>query len=256
MAPYPPAQDAGRRMRLRALKSIYAIYARFARSLALACTKGCAACCTCDVTATALETDLIRDYMAAAGQDDRLPPQDAVQAPTRFRPQLTTNEMARRCAGGEDVPPPSKRAGTGRCPLLVHELCSIYPARPFGCRCLVSTRDCRQTGYSQIDDFTLTVNSVFLQYIEHLDAGRPWGNLIDMLYAQRPGASICIGAGHPHPECETGLLVSRTVPVLMVPPEHRERIEPILAELSRALSGKCNPSRTARNRPGLFEELS
>jgi hypothetical protein len=74
-------------------------------------------------------------------------------------------------------------------------------------------------------DYVLTVNNVFLQYIEALDKAGVQGNLIDVLiFSTSPGTS------------ERHVIKNHPLPVLMIPPEHRHRIRPLLEDLSRLLS--------------------
>jgi hypothetical protein len=82
-------------------------------------------------------------------------------------------------------------------------------------------------------DFVLTVNTVFLQTIEHLDATGCTGNLADVLLcllpdenqqAYREGRLSCSA---------TGLTGNHPLTVLMVPPEHRDRLQPILQALGK-----------------------
>jgi hypothetical protein len=117
------------------------------------------------------------------------------------------------------------------CPLLVDRLCPIYELRPHGCRCLVSRRKCAETGYAAFDDFVLSVNTVFLQAIEHVDAGGCSGNLVDVLQVlsdERNREAYRNSALH----CSTNQLIpNQPLEVLMIPPEHRTRIESILEEL-------------------------
>jgi len=112
--------------------------------------------------------------------------------------------------------------------LLTNNACPIYRLRPFGCRCMVSSIDCRKTGHAQVDEFILTVNNLFLQYIEHIDPHGGTGSLIDiLLYFDQPALletfqrKMTIAA-------DTVLALNRPIPVLMVPPEHRLRVQPIL----------------------------
>jgi hypothetical protein len=82
-----------------------------------------------------------------------------------------------------------------------------------------------------MDDFTLSVNTVFLQTIEHLDRPGCTGNLVDILQtlaldenrqAYRQNNLHCTG---------NALLPNQPLKVLMLPPEHRQNMEPILAKL-------------------------
>ena len=217
--------------KLKILDQIYTIYDRFADSLDLACKKHCDQCCTSDVILTTLEGCKIIDRLSKdteIGIIQRI--QSASEIP-RFRPQITTNRLARLCADG--IEPPEEIASEYRqaCPVLqVHE-CPVYDLRPFGCRCLVSRRHCGEKGYAEIDDFVLSVNTVFLQTIEHVDAAGCSGNLVDVLQAlsieknredYRNGKLHCTS---------NGLIANQPLEVLMIPPEHRARIEPVLQEL-------------------------
>jgi hypothetical protein len=103
--------------------------------------------------------------------------------------------------------------------------------RPYGCRCLVSRHNCGQTGYAEIDDFVLSVNTVFLQTIEHIDAGGCTGNLVDVLQAMSEDQNrqaYCSSTLH----CSANRLIpNQPIQVLMIPPEHRKKMEPILEAL-------------------------
>ena len=59
--------------------------------------------------------------------------------------------------------------------------CPLYLLRPFGCRCLVSRHDCGNKGYAEIEDFVLSVNTIFMQTIEHVDLNGCTGNMIDVI---------------------------------------------------------------------------
>jgi len=93
---------------------------------------------------------------------------------------------------------------------------------------MVSSIDCRKTGHAQVDEFILTVNNLFLQYIEHIDPHGGTGSLIDiLLYFDQPALLETFQrkmtiAG------DAVLALNRPIPVRMVPPEHRLRVQPIL----------------------------
>ena len=171
--------------KLAALERIYSIYDEFAATLNLACEKSCTHCCTMNVTLTTLEGYKIFEPLNSDGKLDLLGRLAETAGARGFRPLITTNRLAELCAAGAN--PPEEDIGTtwGDCPLLENALCSIYDLRPFGCRCFVSRQKCAATGYADIDAFTASVNTVFLQVIEHLDAGGCTGNLIDVLQVMR-----------------------------------------------------------------------
>jgi hypothetical protein len=94
---------------------------------------------------------------------------------------------------------------------------------------MISRRRCEDTGFADMEGFQVTVSTVFQQVVEHVDADGCTGNLVDVLLAltdeglPKPVASADCRAG--------GLLSNRRLSVLMVPPEHRDRIAPLLAKL-------------------------
>lgn len=70
----------------------------------------------------------------------------------------------------------------GKYPLLINDECSIYEHRPFECRSIVSTIVCREIGYSNVDEYTITLYNVMKQYIEHVDQNGVTGNLTGMMF--------------------------------------------------------------------------
>jgi hypothetical protein len=217
--------------RLKILDQIYSIYDRFAASLDLACKKKCDHCCTSGVILTTLEGYKIVDSLTSDGTADVIHKMQTAMELKRFRPQITTNRLAQLCAQGGDPPEEINTGDWQDCPLLVENRCPIYDLRPFGCRCLVSRHNCGEKGFAEIDDFVLSVNTVFLQTIEHVDAGGCSGNLVDVLQtmaAEQNRAAYGNDALH----CSSnGLIPNQAMKVLMIPPEHRTELEPILQQL-------------------------
>ncbi|MFO7708070.1 MAG: hypothetical protein R6V84_07835 [Desulfobacterales bacterium] len=221
--------EVGRK--LKALEAVCAVYDEFARTQARACSPRCTTCCTTHVTVTTLEAFKIRAALFP-GEWSRLSERLSARAGIkRLRPRLTTNALATLCAEGGDPPPENEEASPVSCPLLAEDLCSIYALRPFNCRCFISRLPCTQKGTAEVDEFVLSLNTVFLQTIEHLDSDGCSGNLLDVLavMADEPkqaayaaGALTCSAAG---------LIANRPIRVLMLPPEHRARIEPFLRKL-------------------------
>jgi hypothetical protein len=217
--------------KLTALDRIYAAYDRFCATLNVACKKYCAHCCTSNVTLTTLEGYKIVDHLIATGKLDIIGGLKHMAATTRYRPQISTNRLAELYAAEAKVPEEEMAAEWQECALLEKNLCSIYDLRPFGCRCFVSRKNCAETGYADIDEFTASMNTVFLQTIEHLDAEGCSGNLIDVLQVMASKDNRQAYAKN-RLKCETsGLIVNWSLKVLMIPPEHRTKMEPILQEL-------------------------
>lgn len=212
------------------LKQIYALYHTQIATLDPACRKGCADCCTANVTMTRLEAELLVNGLAS-GERTRMFDRLAASAATPgFRPALTTNGFAEICMSGGEPPEDAAEPGTGACPLLEDDLCTVYDLRPFGCRCMLSTTPCRQNGgQADIAEYILTVNTVFLQFIEHIDRDGFFGNLTDVLRRLAPGGEL--------PPTDAPLIPTRPIPVLMVPAEHREKIQPLFKALHNLLTG-------------------
>jgi hypothetical protein len=217
--------------KIAALDRIYAVYDGFCATLDVACKKHCAHCCTSNVTLTTLEGYKIVDHLVTAGKLDIIDGLKHMAATARYRPQISTNRLAELYAAEAKVPEEEMPNEWEECSLLAEDLCSIYDQRPFGCRCFVSRQNCAETGYADIDEFTASVNTVFLQTIEHLDAHGCSGNLIDVLQVMAPEDNRRAYA-EDRLKCETkGLIVNWSLKVLMIPPEHRTEMEPILREL-------------------------
>ena len=216
--------------KLAALDQIYQIYDNFVSGLDLACRKHCAHCCTTGVTLTTVEGYKIAKKLESKGDTQWIEKIEQASKQPHFQLKITTNQLANMCAEGIE-PPVEENTGWHVCPFLTDDLCPLYAARPFGCRCLVSRHDCGQEGYAKIDDLVLSVNTLFLQTIEHMDAGGCTGNLLDMLRvmalkenrrAYADGKLKCLSAG---------LIENQPLNILMIPPEHRIKMEPILNSL-------------------------
>ena len=213
------------------MDKIYSLYDEFAATLDLACQKSCAHCCTTHVTLTTLEGCMLVGRLPLESKADLRAKLRTNRDTGRFRPQMTTNQLADLYARGIDPPDASYRSTANTCSLLNDYLCSLYEFRPFACRCMVSRYNCAENGYAEIDDFVLSVNTVFIQTIEHLDSAGCTGNLTDLLEvmldnenwtAYEKGALSCQN---------NGLVRNHALTVLMIPPEHRARMQPILKSL-------------------------
>ena len=217
--------------KLTALDRIFDVYDRFCDPLDMACKKYCAHCCTSNVTLTTLEGYKIVDHLIATGRLGIIDRLKHIAAATRYQPQISTNRLAELYAAEAKVPEEEMPAESEQCSLLAKYLCSIYELRPFGCRCFVSRKNCAERGYADIDEFTASVNTLFLQTIEHLDADGCSGNLIDVLQVMASEDNRRAYAKD-RLKCETnGLIVNWSLKVLMIPPEHRTKLEPLLQEL-------------------------
>lgn len=171
----PPLSD----LRLQVLEKIFTVFAAWTARYTFACRKGCAACCTQDVTCTALEGLYILRYLETCKRPDLLVTKLSRKLPAG-RPGLTTNEYAKACLNGLEVDPGSG-SFTGICPFLENDSCSIYPARPFSCRCFASAEVCRKGASASLPQSYLSAATAVHQIIEHLAQGETWGNLLVVL---------------------------------------------------------------------------
>lgn len=223
------------RNRLNALKQFYEIHDEVTADVQTACAKGCAACCTCNVTVTTLEGLLVFEFLLAAG---RIAEVDAIidsMPPSRYQPRLTLNQIVALYASGQEPPEEGNDPSAGRCPLLKDGICSIYPVRPFGCRAMLSASDCAVQGEAEMPPLVLTVNNVIIQYLEALDQPGRTGNLLDILslMAQDPFRQEYEDEKGAAPSLS--LPANQPFPVLMVPPEHRRDIGPLIHSLNAAV---------------------
>jgi len=217
--------------KLAVLKKIYKIYDDIADHWETACRRYCAACCTCNVTMTTLEGAFITEILAEKGDTDLSDRLKAISDNRRFFPQITTNELADRCVQGKAFPEEKSDPSWGKCPLLIDNQCSIYSVRPFGCRCFVSTTDCRKTGYADTDPFVISINNLFLQYIEHIDAHGFFGNMTDILVFTDTTVHRQDNWENAPKHNSGHLITCQPLKTLLTPPEHREEIRPILNTL-------------------------
>ncbi|MCB2146254.1 MAG: hypothetical protein KQI81_07240 [Deltaproteobacteria bacterium] len=217
--------------KLTLLERMVDIYDRFAGEFDLACEKYCAHCCTANVTMTTLEGYRILNHLEKTGETRYLEMIARQAHPDRFLPRISINRMADICARDGDPPDEPLNPDAGPCPVLADDTCPLYPVRPFGCRCMVSARNCGRTGFADMDPFILTVNDVFLQHLEHIDAQGYTGNFVDVMQFldlnenRQNYAAGRLGAA------PDGLVANQPVFVLMIPPEHRERIQPLLMQI-------------------------
>jgi hypothetical protein len=149
----------------------------------------------------------------------------------RGQPDLTFNQLADLCASGIEPPEEAAAAAWAQCRFLTENQCLFYELRPFGCRCLVSRKNCGRTGVAEVDDFVLSVNTVFIQIIEHVDRRGCTGNLMDILKLMAAEKNRRAYAENGLDCPEVGLIANHPLKVLMIPPEHRQQMEPILARL-------------------------
>lgn len=208
-------------MKISVLDRLYGIYDNFSAKMDYACQKYCSVCCTTDVTLTTLEAIKIIRHLQSTNRLDLLNKLD--RETKGFRPKITINEMAKLCMSGQDLPEEEIITPKRKCPFLEKDACPIYDVRPFACRCLVSKDKCEAEGSANIDPLILTINTVFLQYIEHIDIGGFSGNLVDVLLSAKYESDPLT------PLFDSGKLVrNHRLNILMIPPNHRKHLRPII----------------------------
>jgi hypothetical protein len=214
--------------KLLLLDQIYHLYDQYTGAVENACRATCSDCCTCNVILTTLEAHVMLKAFPADQWPWVAKVIGAQMGKPRFTPEATFNQIADLCASGMEPPDEATDASWGPCPLLTDRLCPVYAARPFGCRCLISSTPCPQTGAAVMGEFTATVNTLFLQVIEHIDQDGFSGNLSDVL-------SFVLAAKTDHPitnqSKHSHLISNSPLRNLMIPPEHQDRITPILDQI-------------------------
>lgn len=217
--------------RLMVLRKIYGLYDDASKHLDVACKKYCAACCTPNVTMTTLEGYLVADHMISNGQADVFENIRAKRSKNRFKPKITTNRLANLCMKGDDPPEEEKTHSNESCPVLKDNLCPIYEVRPFGCRCFMSKQDCSKTGYAEVDPFAMTLNTLFMQFVEHIDGMGFSGNFADVLLLMASKENCDHYKMNILNHRDADLVPNLKIKVLMVPPEHRMKVKPVLDAL-------------------------
>jgi len=217
--------------KLTILERMVDIYDRFVGEFDLACEKYCAHCCTANVTMTTLEGYRILNHLEKTGETHYLKTIGRRAHPDRFSPRISINRMADICARDGDPPDEHMNPDAGPCPVLADDTCCLYPVRPFGCRCMVSARNCGRTGFADMDPFILTVNDVFLQHLEHIDAQGYTGNFADVMQFLESDENLQNYTAGRLGAPPDGLVDNQPVFVLMIPPDHRERIQPLLMQI-------------------------
>lgn len=224
------------------LEKIYLLYAKTLEDRAgenkAACGKGCSWCCTCNVVLTSLEAAFLVNRLDKQGQKRAKKNLADRVAKKRYIPLLTTNAFAKACVDGGEVPEEENDPLWGQCPLLEDGVCTVYPFRPFGCRAMMSETPCRRAGFARMPPLVLTLNNIFLQYIEHLDLGGVTGNLSDLLLLFFDIAALGKEDFHQKKalvknlSSQAKIILNAEIPVLLVPPEHRAAAGPVIRQIT------------------------
>ncbi len=168
-------------MKDQILKTIYTIYTDWSANKELACKKRCSACCTQNVTITALEGEIILRFIQERNMAEWFGQKIRDNRPPN-RPKMTTNDFARACLQGKEVDP-GEISNQSPCPFLEDDICTIYEARPFGCRILASEKSCSSSQPAVIPDHYFSASTAVAQIVEHVGQKEYWGNMLDVLPA-------------------------------------------------------------------------
>ncbi|MGJ5180966.1 YkgJ family cysteine cluster protein [Bradyrhizobium oligotrophicum] len=163
------------------------IGAQSAHLPALACTKGCPACCALRVTATAPEIFLLARYIRQI---------DAQMPATALGPLSRRVELANRATRG--LGETERMALRQPCPFAVRGACIIHPARPLACRGHASfdRRACIQAMAGRDVEVPISAPHVALRGLiqDALRAALAEAGLAAHLYELNQGLVLALGA--------------------------------------------------------------
>jgi len=207
------------------LKKLYDLHDHLTHGWKLACKKCCSDCCTDHIFMTGLEGLLIIEYLNAKNIQDFL--HQAILPDKRYHPKTTINQEAWLALQDKPIPEPEDTP-LNSCIFLTNDQCSIYPVRPMSCRTMVSTLPCHSAGHATMTSFQLSAATLFYQFIEMLDLGGYYGNylnILEMLITPPETQSIQLIM------TKTSLLRNHRIHHVMMPPEHRETLIPVMNEI-------------------------
>jgi Fe-S-cluster containining protein len=226
-------------MKQEILKILFDRFDKWSTRFGFACNKGCAVCCTTDVFITAPEGELILDHIVSTHTAKWL--EKKLDFPIIRRTLFqTTNDYAKDCLEGRYSENKDIRRG-GVCPFLEDECCSIYPARPFSCRCFASTVCCRNGGNALLPPEYLSAATAVSQIIEHVGQFGHWGTLTDVLTLQAVTAKHCSGSRFEDnaDAARKNCLTAKPLPGFLIEDEHYEKVTVLVEDiLSARLQGR------------------
>ncbi len=212
-------------MKQQVLQQITTAFEQWLTQWDFHCRKGCCVCCTQNVTITGLEADRILGWIRQKYNNSWLEQRLQAIGPVGD-PGPTTNEFANLCFENQNVAqpdPPSFKA----CPFLDNQLCTIYKARPFNCRCFVSLSKCGENQPAVAHDHILSASTAVMQIIEHLDQGSRWGNMLDLL-------RLATGCCSNEKQLKSRVKNCLPLPGFLIPPEDYKQVRPLLESIFSA----------------------
>jgi hypothetical protein len=180
---------------------------------------------------TSLEGKAIVKFFRDKGKERVLSGLLAENSATAKGKLRTTNHFARLCLEQKEIE--DGEQGTWNfepCVFLENGICTIYEVRPFGCRSFGSKVKCSASSSAEIEPLHLTVNTILMQIIEHLNSnGGFWGYMTDILKDL---------TGCDKPTRGTGLLSAESLPGFLIEPSEQKEVHNFLAMLYESPSGK------------------
>ena len=95
----------------------------------------------------------------------------------------------------------------------------------------MSKHDCIKAGYADVDPFAMTLNTLFMQFTEHIDFMGFSGNFADVLLLMTSKVNQGNYKMNTLNPPGADLVGNLKIKVLMVPPEHRDKVKPVLEAL-------------------------
>ena len=218
-------------MKHQILTTIYRHFDEWSSTqVATSCRKGCTVCCTQNVTMTALEGEIIIEYVKSRGLA-RWFAQKLERPLPNESPPMTTNQFAQACLEGKDADPGQGSFGH-RCPFLESGSCMIYEVRPFGCRSFISTETCAPGLPASLPQYFMSAVTAVNQVIEHLGQKEYWGNMLHILYllatADESSAWQPIRTPEKQTFAQASCLAAQPLPGFLICQEDFPKVVPLL----------------------------
>ncbi len=218
-------------MKKKILNIIYTEFEHWTSNQNFCCSKGCAVCCTQNVTITAFEGMTILKYCIEKDQVSWLASKLCYPNKTT-PPSITTNEYVAACLQDEEVEQDTADS-TIKCPFIENDFCTIYPVRPFSCRCFASQKKCNLHGSALLPDYYLSASMALMQILEHLGQFEYWGNMIDVLLVLcGRGSYKNISDAVDDPTqiklAKQRILLAKPIPGFFLPENEMKKISPLL----------------------------
>lgn len=213
---------------------MYALYESHSNHYKLACKKFCSNCCTDRILMTSLEGSLIAAHIQQYNLHELLNQVKNIPPDKRYHPKTTINQESYLAYNDSPIPEPEEiQAHT--CPFLTNDQCAIYPARPMSCRTMISSVPCQNMGYASMSSVQMSTATLFYQFIEMLDDGGYYGNFLNilemlMLPADTQSLQLVL--------TKTPLLKNQRIHYVMIPPEHRDALIPIMNSIQQIFHNK------------------